>query len=155
MLNYIICSQSQIISESGWSSSFQMIGQLVLLIVVFAAILFLAYFSTKKIASFKLGTGRNNFFKIVSSLPLGGTNSIQLVKAGERYFLIGVSKEKIVCIAEFQAEDISDFDADNVKPSFQKYFDNFLNKNKNNELNKSNNNEFDDNKPDNDKSNDK
>ncbi len=130
---YIICLQSQIDSESDWSSTFGLIGQFFLLIVVFVGILFLAYFSTKWIASAKMGLRKNNFISIVSTLPVGGSNSVQLIKAGERYFLIGVSKEKITYITEIDENDVPKYESEQVKFPFEKYFQEYFNKNKDND----------------------
>ena len=105
-LNYIIYLQSQIDSESDWSSTFGMIGQFFLLIIVFGIILFLAYFCTKWIASVRMGARKNGFMKLISSMPVGGSNSVQLIRVGEKYFLIGVSKENITYLTEICDIDI-------------------------------------------------
>ena len=90
-LDYIICLQSQS-GERDWSSTLGMIGQFFLLIIVFGVILFLAYFSTKLIASARMGARNNSVLKLISSMPVGSGNSIQLIKVGEKYFLRVVSK---------------------------------------------------------------
>lgn len=133
---YIICLQSQIDirSESDWSSTFGMIGQFFLLVIVFIAIIMLAYFSTKWIASFRMGMRKNSAIKMISSMPLGGSNSLQLIKVGERYFLIGVSKEQITYIAEIDDIDVSvEQNVSSPKFPFEKYFQDYFNKNKSND----------------------
>ena len=130
---YIICLQSQIDSESDWSSTFGMIGQFFLLIVVFAVILFLAYFSTKWIASSRMGLKKNSFIKLIFNMPLGAGNSVGVIKVGERYFLIGISKENINCIAEIDGNEIPDSENETVKFPFEKYFQEYFNKNKAND----------------------
>lgn len=129
--DYIICLQSQS-GENNWSSTLGMIGQFFLLIIVFGVILFLAYFSTKWIASVRMGARKNNFLKLISSMPIGGGSSLQLVKAGERYFLIGVSKENVTYIAEIDSNDIPKEEAEKVKFPFEKYFHEYYNKFKTN-----------------------
>ena len=131
--DYIICLQSQIDSESNWSSTFGMIGQFFLLIIVFAIVLFLAYFSTRWIASVKMGQRKNTMMKIISTMPIGGTNSIQIIQVGERFFLIGVSKDNISYLTELTDVNISQIENNQVKLPFEKYFSEYINKLKNND----------------------
>lgn len=120
--DYIICLQSQIESESNWSSAFGMIGQFFLLIVVFVAILFLAYFSTKWVASMRMGARKNDFMRLISSMPVGGNNSVQLIKVGEKYYLIGVSKENITYLTEITDINIPENLPGKNNFSFEKHF---------------------------------
>ncbi len=131
LTNYIICLEMQLDSESNWSSSFATAGQFFLIIIAFAIVLFLAYFSTRWIGSMKMGARRNSSLKIVSTMPLGGSNSLQVVKVGERYFLIGVSKENITFISEVSKDDISEIEVEKVKLPFEKYFQDCFSKFKN------------------------
>jgi len=130
-LDYIFCLQSQS-GEGDWFSILGMIGQFFLLIIVFGVILFLAYIFTKWFASIKMGARNNSFLKLISSMPVGGGNSVQLIKVGEKYFLIGVSKENITCITEIDSNDIPSDDAEKPKFSFEKYFQECYNKFKTN-----------------------
>jgi len=135
LYRYIICLQSQLSGESDWSSGFQMIGQFFLLIIVFAFVLFLAYFSTKRLAAFKTGMRKNDFMKVVSVVPVGGGNSVSLLKVGERYFLLGVSKERIVCISEIDGKDIPEIKEEEIKLPFEKYFQEYFKKKNNSDDN--------------------
>ena len=130
-LDYIICLQSQS-GERDWSSTLGMIGQFFLLIVVFAIVLFLAYFSTKWIASMRMGVRNNSVLKLISSMPVGGGSSIQLIKVGEKYFLIGVSKENITYITEVDSNDITYDNVEKPKFSFEKCLKECYNKFKTN-----------------------
>ncbi len=130
--NYIIFLQSQIDTESNWSSKFG-IGQFFLFIVVFAIILFFAYFFTKWISSVKTGGKNNGFFKVIVGMPLGGSNSLQLIKAGERYFLIGISKENVTYIAEIDKNDVPEYSDKKIDFPFEKYFHEYFDKLKNKE----------------------
>ena len=135
-LDYIICLQSQS-GERDWSSTLGMIGQFFLLIIVFGVILFLAYFSTKWIASARMGARNNSVLKLISSMPVGSGNSIQLIKVGEKYFLIGVSKENVTYITEVDNDDIPSDNIEKPKFSFEKYFRECYNKFKTNDVKES------------------
>lgn len=132
--DYIIFLQSQIDIGKGnnWSSTFEMLGQFFFLIVVFVAIIFLAFFSTKKLASFRLNS-RGAGMKIVETLAVGTHNVVQLVKIGKKYFLIGVSRENISFLAEIDECDIpvqEEKEKRTEKFPFEKYLQDYFGKRK-------------------------
>ncbi len=133
--DYIIFLQSQIDISNGnnWSSTFEMLGQFFFLIVIFAAILFLAFFSTKKLASFKMNGRGGAGMKIIETMAVGSQNSVQLIKIGKKYFLIGVSKENISFLAEINECDIpvrEEKEKKTEKFPFEKYLQDYFGKRK-------------------------
>ena len=67
----------------------------ILILVVFVALL--AYWSTKLIASARVGklrSGKRNL-EVLESIGVGVQAAVQIIRAGEQFFLIGVTKEKI------------------------------------------------------------
>lgn len=77
---------------------------MVLCVVVIAV---LAYLATKYVAGrggafgLRMGTG----LEILAQLPLGREQKLLVARAGERYFLLGVTASKISILAEFTAEE--------------------------------------------------
>lgn len=65
-------------------------------------------------------------------MPVGSGGFVSLVKVGKKYFLIGVSKESINCIAEIDSGDIPEDTEEKPKFSFEKYFQQCYNKFKTN-----------------------
>jgi len=78
---------------------------------IFVAIL--AYYVTKRMFGARgAAMGRNGGnLAIVESVNVGGQAIIQLVKAGDKYLVIGVTKERITMLSELSAEQITEFEA--------------------------------------------
>lgn len=77
--------------------------------VCVAAILVLAYWFTRYVAVREV-PGTQSFreseqFKVLSRLALGREESLALVRAGERYFLLGITHAGISNLAEFSGEE--------------------------------------------------
>ena len=108
-------------------SSFAMIGQFFFYILVFALVIVLAYFSTKWIAGARFAKkGRN--LRILESLPLGAQNSLQLVQAGDKVLLIGVTKESVTSLAEIPPESLETIQQPSAGGSFDQLFRKLLNR---------------------------
>lgn len=77
-------------------------------LVCVAVIIVLAYLFTRYVAGrggltgASGGTGR---FKVLARLSLGREQSLALVRAGERYFLLGVTASGVQLLAELTAEE--------------------------------------------------
>ena len=94
-------------NQYNWSSSLKMIGQFFYIILIFAAIILMAYFVTKWIAGAKMGnkTGKGNI-KLMESYPITMQASLQLLKVGRKYLLVGVTKDRLCLLTELNEEDI-------------------------------------------------
>lgn len=97
--NYVSKSHSSIIG---------VIGQLIFFLVCFAAIVALAYLSARYIGRMKAQTMTGKNISIAESVNLGIGAALYLIKAGEQYFLISVSKESIRLISEIDAQTIKE-----------------------------------------------
>lgn len=95
--------------------------------VCVAAILVLAYWFTRYVAVRGIpgvqGVRESEQFKVLSRLALGREESLALVRAGERYFLLGITPTAISNLAEFTAEEAEGWlntqEAANPPPSFR------------------------------------
>ncbi len=78
-------------------------------VVCVAAILALAYWFTKHVAARGFpgaqGFRESEQFKILARLALGREESLALVRAGGRYFLLGITPSGISNLAEFTGEE--------------------------------------------------
>lgn len=79
------------------------------LLICVVAVAVLAYLFTRFLAGRGGGmgglSGGGEGFKVLRRLPLGREQSAALVKAGERYFLLGVAPSGITLLAELTAEE--------------------------------------------------
>jgi len=111
-----------------WSNTFEVLGRFFYMAVVFVVILVLAYYSTKLVAAAKFSKRGSHNVQIVESVHVGFQSSIQLVKAGSKYFLIGVSKERVTFLTQVDEDGLSFDDAADIKNNipFEKYLNKLL-----------------------------
>ena len=94
-------------NQYDWSSSFRMIGQFFYIILAFAAVVLLAYFATKWLARAKLGVRKKTAnIHFIESYAVNMQSSLQILRIGRKYILVGVTKDKFSYITELDAEDI-------------------------------------------------
>jgi len=66
----------------------------------------LAYYATKKMAGASISGRKSTNISVVESINLGGYATVKLVKAGEKYLVLGVTKERISFLSEIDSEQI-------------------------------------------------
>lgn len=88
------------------SGTFSGIGQIIFFIVVFIAVIFLAYYSTRFLAKSRIQAMNGKNVSVVESMNLGIGSALYLVKAGEQYFLISATKENVRLISEIDADTV-------------------------------------------------
>lgn len=106
-------------------------------LILFGAILFLAYVSTKFLGA-KVSRGmRGKYIKVVDSVTLGFDRQVHLVKVGEQLLLISSSNKNIRFLAvldksliKLSEEDLRQLEGEqqiNVNNTFKNYFEMFKN----------------------------
>ncbi|MCL2699105.1 MAG: flagellar biosynthetic protein FliO [Defluviitaleaceae bacterium] len=100
-----------------WDAIFQMFS----LIIALAFVLFLAYYVTRWVAGARYRRGAASNVKVIEGAGLGAHTSVQLVQAGEKFILIGVTRERITFLAEIPKEQISVNETDIPAIPFEKY----------------------------------
>ena len=100
------------------------IGRSFIYLLILVILMFAAYYVTRMLTAKLRGTSFGNL-KIIEGLNVGQNGSVLLIKAGKRFMLIGVTKEKITCLAEFDKDDLEP--AETRQPGrFDAYLNNFL-----------------------------
>lgn len=87
-------------------SSGRSFWEVIIMFVLFAIIVCGAYYVTYFIAKAQQGTRRNNNMKIVEAISVGQNKSLQLVRLGGKYVVIGVSKTQITAITTLEEEEL-------------------------------------------------
>lgn len=103
----------------------------ILMLAIFLFVVFLAYYSTKLISRAKGGVRKGSNLTLIEAIGVGLQGTIQLVKAGEKVFLIGVTKDKISLIAEIDPAELIQKDSSAETLAFgnlPKTFEHYLNK---------------------------
>jgi flagellar biosynthetic protein FliO len=120
----IIGAESVFAGTSMW----EMMGQLAWVLVALVLVSLLAYFLLRFVGGARYaGKGRN--LKALEGLSVGHNNTLQLISAGNKYILIGVSRTGITTIAEIDADSIIEHESGNIVP-FEKHLAKIFNKNK-------------------------
>lgn len=91
----------------GAKSLISNIGTVLMVILVFILILYLAYFATKKLGkrlSFK-GVGNKNI-KIIESISVGQNKAIMIIQSAGKTMLIGITQNGISLISELDDEKL-------------------------------------------------
>lgn len=110
------------------------------LIFVFVIILFLAYLTTKIVASASFKKYKNKNMRLLEGMNLGPQKSLQLVKVGNKIILLALSKDGVTKIESFYPNEllVSEEEYDNKVVTFQDVFNEMKNGfssfNKNNKL---------------------
>ena len=106
------------------------IWNFVVLVVVFVAVVALAYFSLRLMGRAKNSRGFGGNIKVIEAAGLGFQNTVQLVKAGDKYFLIGVSRTGITLIGEVDEASLNLHKPAAPQVPFENILSKFFNKEK-------------------------
>lgn len=121
------------------ASSADSFVQLCTVLVLFAFVLCVTYFTTRFVGSIQNVQGKNRNFELIEVFRLSNSVCLQLVRTGKRYFVIAVSKEQANVIAELNEDefikirDNNDDAGEKFSQLFMKAKDRLLNKGEDNE----------------------
>ncbi len=112
----------------GNNSALDLYGRLVFSLFAFVIVIVFAYLFTKWFASYKYIRKSNGNVEILESVPVAHQNSLSLIKVGEKYILIGVTKDKISFITEVDKASIKEYENGFQQIPFENIFNKFLKK---------------------------
>ena len=114
-----------------WSASLASVGQFFYILLLVVLVGALAYYSTRALAGarFARNSGRR-LLEIIETISVSPGVYVQLVKCGEEYFLIGVSKTGVTMLSVVNL-DLTNNEAQNSSSSFGATFYRFINKDAN------------------------
>lgn len=104
-------------------------GHFVYLLIVFAVIIMLAYFSARWINSAKNTALSGKNMNVIETRAIAPGASLQIVKVGEKIVLLGITKEKISFLTEINKTDIAEQE-NNIKNPFEDVLNKFMKKSK-------------------------
>lgn len=84
----------------------QSIAELLGLIVIFVLVLVVCYYTTKFVAGRQLEQKRGGNFELIESFALMQNKYLQLVRMGEKYVVISVTKDSVRYITELSKEEV-------------------------------------------------
>lgn len=90
------------------------LGQLLWVLVLFVLVLLLTLLTTRWIAKYQQGQLHNQNLKIIETLKVSVNGYIQIIKAGDVYLVIAVSKDHIEKLAEIPLDRLESVTADST-----------------------------------------
>ena len=101
---------------ANWLSAISILG-------LFILVLFGAYFATKFLGNFQSNRMGNGNIKIIEAISVGPNKTIQIIKIGDDFVLIGVTRDRITFLKDIDESglDLSRLDAGQLQ-SFSHYF---------------------------------
>jgi len=76
-----------------------------ILATVFVALL--AYFVVRMLALARGRMGRGGNLAVIESIAVGNQSMVQLIKAGDKYLVIGVTREKVTILTELEDSQVN------------------------------------------------
>lgn len=93
-------------TQVGSTSRSESIIQFLTVFLVFLLVLALTYFTTRFVGTFQKNAVVNRNFEAIETYKITNGKYLQLVRIGEKYMVIGISKDSITSICELTEEDI-------------------------------------------------
>lgn len=87
---------------SEMESVLSLIGLIILCVLIIAA----SYYTTKFVGKRQMGVQKGGNFTVIDTMRLSQTKYLQLVKMGEKYIVIAVSKDNISFITELSKDEV-------------------------------------------------
>lgn len=81
-------------------------GQLVLVLLIFAAVLGVTAFTTKWIAQYQKEQGMNANIQLLDATQLGNNKYIQIVRIGNKYYALAVCKDSVTMLGEISKDEL-------------------------------------------------
>lgn len=86
--------------------------QLVVAILIFAFVLFLAYLAARVAGTFQTNiTNHRSNIRVIETYRLANNKFIQIVKIADQYVALGIGKDTITLLAELDEDNIKDIAA--------------------------------------------
>jgi len=92
----------------GVGNFLSLFGSFLYIILVFALIIGVCWFILRLTGRVRARGAANANLHLVESIGVGAQNMVQIVKAGERYLVLGVSRERVSLLTELDAEQIKE-----------------------------------------------
>lgn len=89
------------------NSQINNIAQLLTVIVLFIFVLGLTYFATRVMGNYQKVSMRSPNMELLESMRVAGNKCIQLVRVGEKYFVIAVCRDTITYIGEVDKNELA------------------------------------------------
>ncbi len=88
------------------SGTLESVVQLFTAIIIFVFVLFITFWTTKFIAKYQKQTMASGNMEVVETTRIAPNKYLQIVRAGNRYFMIALGKETVTMLSELDPEQL-------------------------------------------------
>ncbi len=98
-----------ILTRAAGTSNLESIGQLICLIILFLFVLFLAYLAARISGSFQSNAmNKRSNIRIIEVFRVSNNKVIEIVKVGEQYLVLAVSKDNITLLTRLDEAEVKE-----------------------------------------------
>ncbi len=101
------------------------VAQLLTIFLIFILVLFLTYWATRFAGNFQKQQMAGKNIQVMETVSVSNGKFLQIVKIGNRYFVIGVSKDNITYLCELKEEDLDFSSSQSTGDSFKNILEKF------------------------------
>lgn len=87
-------------------SGVESVARFVTVLLLFVFVCFITYYTTKFTASFQKGRFVTSNMEVIEAMRLSNSQSIQIVRIGEKYIAIAVCKDSVSVLCELQEDEL-------------------------------------------------
>ena len=100
-----------LLAGSGTAGS---ISQLITVFIIFIFVLAITVFATRFVGGYQKLNGMNKNLEVIETTRITNNKFLQIIRAGEKYFVIGVGKDEISMLVEINKETLIETGADKI-----------------------------------------
>lgn len=94
------------ISLTVGSNGLESVVQLITVTIIFVFVLALTYFATRYIGNYQKSKLAGSNIQVLETMRISNSKYLQIIKAGEKHFVIAVCKDTITYLCDLNAEDL-------------------------------------------------
>ena len=92
--------------NGNWSTPTPSVGQFFSIFILVIAVAVLAYFTTRLVGSVRYGRFGKRNLEIIESMGVGAQSFVHILRVGEQYILIAVTRGQINILTKLEAEQL-------------------------------------------------
>ena len=97
-------------------TTFESVIELIGLILIFAVVLVVCYFTTRFVAGRQMAQKKMGNFEVVETFAIAQNKYLQLIRMGNKYVVISVAKDTVNFVTELDESEVCHVQ---TEPSFQ------------------------------------
>jgi len=113
--------------SNNWSTAMPGVAQFFYIVMLVVVVALLAYYTTRLIGTAKFGRGGRRNLEIVESMGVGPQSFVHVLRVGEQFLLIGVTRGQVSLLTQLEADKLKIPESGQM-PGFETLFNRFQKK---------------------------